>query len=207
MARPTSTTDIHAQTSAEVNRQVLEYSACRAEVVRELAAIFAARQAGKAPAPAPLPEPTRKARERAKAMLNGHSPASFVIPSSISRESELEIEREALDLVLGVLVKSEVAARAAEAIQWAREHAGEWRRVCRELLLCACRLRALEEHAANMVNIMSHGATDVPLTEFVGRGLQIEIPGDNLDNAITAGLRERIVTGAEIKDAKNVAAN
>src|SRR5258706_14933682 len=112
--------EVHALTVAEVDRQTAAYSARRNAVTAELARIFAGRQAGD-PVEQPLPDHVKAARARAMTLLNGFAPSSLTAPRAMTRERELLVERDALDIVLAALSRSEVIARAADAVQWAED--------------------------------------------------------------------------------------
>src|ERR1700688_2632006 len=93
--------EIHALTVAEVSRQIGMYSQKRRAVSAELAAIFSAQQLAGRPTDQPLTDHVKSVRERAKTLLNGHAAALLTLPPATTREQELRVEVDALDLVLG----------------------------------------------------------------------------------------------------------
>ena len=191
--------DIHALTVAEISRQVGEYNCKRRAVSAELAKIYAARKKG-ASAEQPLTDHMKAARERAKAMLNGNSGAILNLPPDATREQELWIEADAIDLVLKALSRSELVARAAEGAKWSEKISGEWRELCRQTTLAKIRLENLERRAAEMLQEGGPFAGRLPMTQFVGRSLDGVPAADVAAAAITEG----IVTKAEIKTAQEV---
>ena len=204
MARTTTSShDIEALTAAEIARQLTHYGRRRDEATAELASIFAARQDGSSPQPQPIPDQVRRARERAKQLLNGQSPASLNLPAAVGRESELELERDALDIVITALRQTETAARAAESVIWMEQHAAEWVGLCRQRLLTAIRLEALERRSNEMLRKVEVG-TPIRLGIFNATSI-LDAPWsiDPLREFREALLREKIISASDIERAEN----
>jgi hypothetical protein len=132
---------VHELTVAEIGRLVGEYNRLRRECTAEQAARFSAAEAGQ-PKERPRTDRAEEARGRALQMLNGFAPAGLKHAPPISRDEELEIEVEAIDIVLSALSQKELAASAASAAELAIEHGAAWEAYWRELLLTAARLGA-----------------------------------------------------------------
>src|SRR6266851_6374491 len=144
--RTMKTEQIHELTVAEIARLTGAFNAQRQEYVRELAELFSAAEAG-APEPQPVTEHAEAVRSRALYLMNGHSPDGIRLPPATPRRRQIEIEVAALDLVLDALSKKELVARAEEAAAFAMLHGDEWAGHCRDILLTATRLGALEARA------------------------------------------------------------
>lgn len=203
----TKTHAVHDLTVAEIARLTADYERQRRAATEELAGIFASRQAGQ-PEPAPLSDGDRAARDMARTMLNGWAPADFAMPSPASPEQQLIVRRDAIDLVLGALRSKEAAALAEEGAIWLIAHGSEWRELCRDILLTADRLRALEAKAVAMRQGLG-GAVPVtlPLGDFIGTGrslLGVAWGTDPLSRARTAALAEKVVSARQIEDCRNV---
>jgi hypothetical protein len=203
------TDDFHALTLAEARKQSREYSAKLRAVTDELAAILAARTAGRGAVPIPLTDRARKARERAKEMLNGHSPTWLSAPQSDERENQLFVEQDAIGFVLKALQDQTLVAEAAEAAAWAQANGKEWRALCREILLAAARLEALTKRAAAFVE--GHVSAPLPLRHLIGDGAGIYDSGartvlvhETLAPLTKAGLEEGIISATELRKAQNV---
>ena len=186
-------------TSAEIARQIRHFSGQRDELTRTLAAIYAARKDGIAEPPPPT-DRAKRVHEHAKKLMDGHAGLLPALPEH-GAESEIWIRRDALDLILSALCKSETEAAATESLAWAIEHADEWKALCRDWILTAIRLEALEARASDMIHAVVFGTPGFPFAQFCGGGLSVDIPGSNLQIATAAAIKERIITTAEAKGA------
>jgi hypothetical protein len=198
--------EIHALALAEVRRQTAEYNQRRQKIAAELASLFAARKAG-APVEQPLPDHVLAARSRAKELLNGHAPASLTLPPAVTREQELNVERDAIDIVLRILSQSEIAARAAAAVEWVAAHAAEWKGIAREIVLHALRLQALEQRLERLGAEAPDFAQGLPLTQHIGFGrfsLLAWNGEDPLRELRADALAEGVVTPIDVRKAQDV---
>jgi hypothetical protein len=147
-------------------------------------------------------------RNRALSLMNGHSPDGIRLPPATPRRQQIEVEIEALDLVLDALSKKELVARAAEAAAFALQHGEEWAALCRDTLLTATRLGALEARAqAWRQNLGGAVPATLPLAAFIGTGRSIlGVPwgADPLSRPRAAALEAKIITAKEIKGAADV---
>jgi hypothetical protein len=196
---------IHELTVAQIATLSSEYRQRRNVATEELAAIFAAQQGGQAEVER-IDDDTKAVRERALELLNGHAPASMKLYRSGSRDRELRIEVGAIDEVLSALSGKELAARAAEAAEWVERHGAEWRALCRDLVLTATRLQALEQRAqAWRATLGGNVPATLALAEFIGARSVLGIPwaNDPLSRVRTAAIDARVVSRSEIKEAQN----
>lgn len=190
--------EIHALTVNEISRQTGDYSKRRQKITAELAAICASHKAGD-PIEQPLSDHARNVRERAKAMLNGYAPPSLTLPPAVTRETELTIERDAIDIVLKALSQSELVARAAEAAQWIIKNEPSWREMCRQRVLAEVRAEALKDLALKMQEAAGGiYAVPLPMARFIlSRDVTV---ADMCHAALEAG----IVSRTDLERAANV---
>ena len=93
-------------------------------------------------------------------------------------------------------------ARAIEAVQWAEDHAGEWRTLCRDIVLTAVRLDALEDSARRLLEqCIDISLINLPMANVIGGRAICETRSINdlAETALAAG----VVTVSEIKKAKS----
>jgi hypothetical protein len=203
--RPTTTDDVHQLTAAEVRRQAAIYGEKRRAVIGELADIHAARLKG-APEPVRLSDHTKHARARAVEMLNGHAASFLKLPEPVDREAALLVERDAIDIILKALQGHEATARAADAVAWVQGHKAEWTVLCRDIVVTAVRLAALEGRAREMLHQLPDWAPGLPMGAVIGSGQSI-YEGDTEDptrEARRAAVEQGVVTASEIRKAQNV---
>jgi hypothetical protein len=193
---------IHELTVAEISRLVGEFNRRRHEATERMAARFSATEAGQ-PTERPRTDRAEEARSRALAMLNGYAPPGLKHAPPISQQQEDEIEVEAIDIVLSALSTKELAARAEEAAAFAVEHGAEWEALCRDILLTAARLQALEARAqAWRAKLGVAVPATLPMATFVGTGRSIAgavWASDPLSRPREAALQAKIVTAKELK--------
>jgi hypothetical protein len=201
--------DVRALTTAEIGRLTQRYNADRVAAVRELAAIHAGRQFGDPDPPPPATEV--EARTRALALLNGYAPENLRMPPVISREQDLIVTVASLDIVLSALSAKEVQQRAADAAEWLVTHESEWRSLCKEIVLTASRLKALELKAQAIRTALGDAPVGLPMAAEIGHrsvtGCRWADPsagaysyGDSLTNVVTKAISQKIVSAKEIKE-------
>jgi hypothetical protein len=144
-----SNAEIQTLTARQISEMIGRLNARRAEVTAELADIFKSRAAGGRIEILP-PEDVRKARALAVQLLGGNAPASLTDAPLRTREQTLELEKAAIDIAIEILQRDHVRARAVEAVAWGQKHAVEWKDLCRQIVLGAHRLQALERRARDM---------------------------------------------------------
>lgn len=191
------TNEIHAMTMAEIGRQGKSHRERHQQIEIERAALYADSLKNGGTADTPLIDADeRAAREHAKHLLNGSAPESLSLPPEITRDRLLLREQRGIEIVLKILDDKELVARAAEAVEWAEAHSGEWRQLCREITLTAVRLDALEQSAQRLIaGCPDLHAVRLPMTVIVNSPSVAEIPLDDLKAAAVA---EGIVTNSEI---------
>jgi hypothetical protein len=204
--RTTDDSAIHIATSAEIARMAGDYSAQRLQVVSQLQQIYATRAPGTQPPE--LTDDQIAIRRMAADMLNGRAPESLKLTTS-SREIDLHLKRDAIDLVISVLGTEEFRARATEAAQLAVATDSEWRGICHDLLTTALRLEALEAKAVEFRRqFAGHEPQQMPMLRYIGTERRPSVLGiawstaplsRPLEEALDAG----IVSSRELKDIKN----
>jgi hypothetical protein len=165
-------------------------------LTQELAAINKNRERG-VPEPPPLSDREKAHRAWKIALLDDVVPLLELAPP-ISHEEELFRERDGIDAALTELQRRLTVAEAREAREFAYQHADDWKTLCREHLLSAIKLQALERRAETMIERMGPGGIRMPMSEFVGRELQILYPGAHLEAATRAAIAEGIISKKEI---------
>jgi hypothetical protein len=197
------TKQIEALTAQEIQHQIREFRDRRMAVVNELAQIFVDRKGDSGPQKPPLSEHARAARERAKALLNGHSPPEFAVPTGQSREQELEVERAACDLILVTLQKSEVAARARASLAFAEANRERWAATVREMLLAAMKLAELGEHARKIARGVD-GCARLPLDRYIGGRVDVHFAGWPVREVLPTAIELGLVSPGEAREVQDL---
>jgi hypothetical protein len=198
---------VHVATRAEIERMAADYSGQRQTIIAELQEIFATRAPGTAPPE--LSDDQVAVRQTARDMLNGLSPASL-LPRSRSRENDLYIRRDAIDLVLSVLSTEEARARAIEAAELALECDSEWRQIVHDLMLAYLKVEALEKKAVEFRRRFAGAEpTNMPMLRFIGAERRPSAVGISwatapLSRPLQEALDAGIVTRRELENAQNV---
>jgi hypothetical protein len=198
------TSEIHALTTAEIARQCRMHNERRLQIVNERAAMYsnALKNGGSVETPI-VDADERAAREHAKRLLNGSAPESLSLPPEITRDRTLLREMRGIDIVLKILENKGLVARATEAVAWAESHGDQWRALCREIVLTAIKLEALEHGARELIGQCGDiFAVRLPMANIVGGR---PISETAISDLTEAALAEGVVTSAEIRKAKNVA--
>jgi hypothetical protein len=196
---------VHELTVAEIGRLVGEFNRRRREATERQAARFSAAGAGQ-PEERPQTDRAEEVRGRALEMLNGYAPAGLKHAPPISQKQEDEIEVEAIDVVLAVLSRRELVATAAAAADFVLEHGEEWEALCRDIILAAARLGALEKRAIEWRAQLGVIPSTLPMAQFIGTGRSIVgavWAGDPLSRPREAALQAKIVTAKELKAAQD----
>lgn len=197
-----TTNTVHELTSAEISRQIRRHSERRQEIVNERADIYASAMKNGGSFTSPIADADElAARAHAKALLNGSAPDFLSLPPETSREKILYREQRGIDIALKVLTDKDIAARAAEAVEWAEANGERWRTLCREITLTAVKLEALERNASELLDQCGDVfAIRLPMSNIVGARPVSEMSVRDLtEAALTSG----VVTGAEIRKAKS----
>ena len=198
-----NTETIHALTTAEIGRQVKIHSDRSRQIINERAAMYANALKNGGSGDTPIVDADeRAAREHAKSLLNGSAPETLSLPPEITRDRMLLRAQRGIEIALKVLSDKDLAARAAEAVEWAEAHRGEWRSLCREMTLTAIRLEAVEARARRLLEGCGDlFAVRLPMVIITNSRSISAIPLSDLKDA---ALAEGVVTQAEIRKAQNV---
>jgi hypothetical protein len=169
MTNRVTTDEIHELTRAEIARQIKRHSERRQQIVAERAELFETGQINGATSDALLSSDERAAREHARRLLNGASPAFLEPQPDVGQDRALARELAGIEIVLRVLSDKDLAARAAEAVAWSEQHATAWSALVREILLTIVRLNALEKAAAELLaKCPDIFAVNLPLANLIG---------------------------------------
>jgi hypothetical protein len=192
-------------TVAEIQAAEREIAALDLELMIEAQGIYEASRKG-GTAATPLSEHDRRVGKHLQKYLNGATPARFLGDGNISRDAEIRAHRDALAIYLRDLARRKEDALYAEAEQWASDNAKEWRAICREIVLTAERLRALEEHARNFLEPIEavRFGVQIAMGGTVGSGLSLLGTGDPLSEIREAAIKDNIVTEGEIRKAQKL---
>jgi hypothetical protein len=188
--------EVHALTTDEILRQIKAHSARRAEIVAQRAALYRHAQQSGISHEAPIADADeRAAREHAKSLLNGSSPAWLSLPPDVSQDRILYREQRALDIVLKILNDKNLVALANAGVEWEEQHGDRYRELVRRRVLLmveadACG-RAAEQMLGSCPDIF---ATKLPRPDLYESGTFSET------EALAAG----VVTQSDIRKAKNV---
>ncbi len=196
------TSEISRQRSAEIELEIREYSRQRDAITAQLVAIFEGRKAGM-PEPKPSDDRTLQARTRALALLRGAEPPPLSPAPSYTREQQLFVEREAIDLVLKALQDQRAEARSDESVKSFEKQIDVYRACARDHILTVLKLHALEAWAVAKIDELEPGSVQLPFAAYMGTGVRVVYPnGDSLEMAIAAALAERIITPADVEEIK-----
>jgi hypothetical protein len=188
-------------TAAELRRAQLSINDAIRELQNEGHANYKAMAAGKPPA-RPLTEHERRVACRVQSMMNGATPPRFLEPA-ITRDDQIRADLEAYQIVTRELSKLEEEARLREADRLVADNDENWRALCREIILTATRLVALEERARDMLApILGQFVTGLAMGATIGSGLSLLGVGDPLADMRAEALKDGVVTTAEIRKAE-----
>ena len=200
----TQNTEIHELTTAEISRQVKIHTDRSRQIINERAAMYAsALKNGGGGDTLIVDADERAARQHAKSLLNGAAPESLSLPPEITRDRMLLREQRGIEIALKILSSKELVARATEAVVWAEAHGDQWRALCRDIVLTAVKLDALEDRAHQLLGqCVDIHAVRLPLGNVIGGRSICETRSisDLAETAIAAG----VVSAGETKKAKNV---
>ena len=193
----------HNPTTVVELRLALATIAARDQTLTEEgAAIYASRKTG-SPASFPMTEHQRRVATHVQSMMNSSTPPNLLVPT-VSRDDEIRAERDAIALVQRNLSRKMDLALLGEAEKWVAENDRPWRALCREIVLAAVRLEALEQRAREFLEpIAGQHVGGVAMATTIGRFSLLGI-GDPLQELRENALKDGIVTASEIKKAADV---
>jgi hypothetical protein len=198
--KQTSASEIHELTTAEIGRQTTVIVERDRQITAELAERY--KNALKNGGPPPMIDADEQAaREHARSLLNGSAPESLSLAPELNRDKILYREKRGIAIALKILASKDLVARAVEAVRWAEEHDGEWRALCRDIVLAAVRLNELEARSQRLLGqCIDVSSIRLPMANKIGGRAISETPIAELTEI---GLAAGIVTSAEIKKAKS----
>jgi hypothetical protein len=189
----------HPTTAAEFRQVRSALSVRERELQNEGAALYSAVQKG-APPPRPLTDHATRVREHIKTLLNGATPPHLLAPVA-SRDQQIIAELEAVRFADSYWAKQEEAARELEAQQFAYKQDAEWRSLCREIVLTAVKLEALEARAREMMEPVRGFFVKIAMPRTIGSELSLLGVGDPLSEMRNEALTQGIVSKADIRKA------
>jgi hypothetical protein len=192
---------IHDLTTAEIGRQVTVLAERDRQITNELADRYKNSQKNGGPTPI-IDADEQAAREHARSLLNGAAPESLSLAPELNRDKILYREKRGIAIALKILASKDLVARAVEAVQWAEDHASEWRTLCHDIVLTAVRLDALEDSARRLLEqCIDVSSIRLPMANVIGGRSICETRSisDLAETALAAG----VVTSSEIKKAKS----
>jgi hypothetical protein len=189
-------------TAAEIRKVRRGLAARDRELVEEGREIYQALRKGTVPARA-LSEHEHRVAGHIKKLMNGSTPAGLLAPAT-SGDDQVRAERDAIAYVDRVLARQEESARYSEAETWVADNAKEWHALCREIILVAERLAALEESARQFLQPIDGTCVKIAMGRTIGSGLSLLGIGDPLREMREAALKDNIVTEAEIQKAQRL---
>jgi hypothetical protein len=194
------TDQIHALTAAEITRQIEGYNDRGREIVEERRVLYLNAIKSGGGGTTPVHPDERAAREYAKCLLNGIAPSWLTVPPEASRDQILLREQRAIEIVLKILSDQRLAMRASEAVRWAETNADRWQALCRDVVLAAVRLNALERCARELLEqCVDTYAVRLPMGNIIGSR---PVSDFSISDLIEAALAEGVATSAEIKKAE-----
>jgi hypothetical protein len=201
--RPAETTAHETMTVEVINRLIRQYRADWQAANAELVDI---EKSGLAEAP-PLSDQAKATRQKALQIINGYADAAdFALPPDTTRQQQLRVTLDALEMVVSALQQKETRQRAIEATAWLDRHGGEWNATRREALLEFERVKALVAKLAKMRDVHGMWVT-LPGIEFFGTGQSIfgiNWSADPGGAAVRAAIAEGLITARDLEAARNV---
>lgn len=191
------------KTSAEIRAVRSMLSEHDRALMLEDAGIYQATLKG-LPAPRPLTEHECLVRDHLKALLNGATPSHFLGGSDVSRLQQIRANREAIAIADKHWAKQEDEAREREAQEYVDRNTEAWRQVCRDIVITATRLMALEDRAREILAPVDgiHGLK-MAMPTTVGSGFSLLGIGDPLADMRNEALQQGIVSKADLRKASS----
>jgi len=205
MSKQQTTPDTWRQPStvAEIQEAEREIAALDSQLLEEAREIYGAMRKGGAPA-MPITEHDRRVGKHLQKYMNGTTPANFLDEANVSRDAEIRAHRDALQIVLRDLARRKELASYAEAEKWVADNTKEWCALCREIILAAEKLAALEESARRFLVPIEGIHIKIAMGSTIASGLSLLGTGDPLKEMREAALKDNVVTEAEIRKAQKL---
>ena len=199
--KQTSDSEIHELTTTEMSRQLTVLAARDLQITNELADRYknALKNGGAIPI---IDADEQAARAHARSLLNGSAPESLSLAPELNRDKILYREKPGIAIAMKILASKDLVARATEAVMWAEAHRDQWQALCRDIVLTAVKLDALEDSARRLLEqcIDIHSIRLPMANKIGGRSISGTPIAELTEIALAAG----VVTAGEIKKAKNV---
>jgi hypothetical protein len=192
----------HPSTVAEIHAEEREIATLDRQLLEEAREVYEALRKGGSPA-LPLSEHDRRVGKYLQKYMNGATPARL-LEANVSRDAEIRAHREALQIRLRDLARQKESASYAEAEKWVADTAKEWCALCREIVLVAERLAALEESARRFLEPIEGINIKIAMGSTIASGLSLLGTGDPLREMREAALKDNIVTEGEIRKAQKL---
>jgi hypothetical protein len=206
---------IHDLTRAEIARQLGVLVEQRQQIVEQRAELYQRVSKGATGPLLSLDE--RAARTHAKKLLNGSAPPGLEPPplsefNFSSLDQELAAKQRGTDIAIRILSDKEVAAAAAEAVEWAEAHSVRWRQLAREAIVSSAWMDAVKRALAKLLEQCPDiTAINFPMANMLGcDGMRVAYPGFSgildvtSDDLIEAGVKAGIVTKSEIRKVQDI---
>ena len=195
---------IRELTTAEIARLKAPILAEQREILNERAEICQRALKGGGSAPTQVFDADeRAAREHARHLLAGEAPESLTSPPELTRDKILYRKQRGNEIALKILDSKDIEARAVEAVAWAEENADKWRELCRDIVLTAVRLDALEDSARKLLGqCIDVFAIRLPMANVIGGRSLCETR--SVSDLAEAALAAVVITASEIKKSKAV---
>lgn len=187
-------------TRQEIQRKIATFGAMDRDLTERMAAMY-----GKPNVAGPtFSEPEKVAYARAKQLLNGSGDRLLPDRRPGGSEAEIQIERQAVRLVLAALQKEENALAAIETAERVEALSPEWRTICRKWVLAAAGFHRLELRAEAFIDAAGGEARFLlPLTHLIGSGAEIGIRGETFETIAQAAIAEGVASESEIQKEQN----
>ena len=189
-------------TVAEIQGLEREIAALDRQLLEEARKLYDDMRKGGSPA-TPITEHDRHVAKHLQPYMNGETPARL-LEANVSRDAEIRAHREALRIVARALAQRKEAAIFADAEEWVARNTKDWRAQCREIVLAAERLAALEESARRFLKPIEGVHVKIAMGSTIASGLSLLGTGDPLREIRDLAIKEGIVRGSEIRKAQQL---
>lgn len=185
-----TTTKTERLVRSEIRAQMLRYTEIERDLTNRLADMFKNGRGG-----GPINNRLASAQDRARQMLNG---SAHILPPAVTSttgdEQGLQIEREAVRIILTALQKQDTEAETIEATEWAMKNLSAWHVICRDRILAAVRLKDANARIDTFLEGLTGPRRDA---------LPIAYSWWEIDeDLITRAIKDGVVTAADIARAR-----
>jgi hypothetical protein len=192
-------TDLNKLTVKQISEMTARLKNRRAEITKQLVDEFEHREVSETKIV--VEENIREATEVARNLLSGTTAKLPETPAR-SREADLTIERNGVDIALEVLRKDELRTRAVAAVRWAEENREHWKQLWRRALIARAQALAAEAALLEMRTKAGRIGAELPLAGHVMKGF---IVADNafieMDRTIAGAIELGYVSSQDLSRA------